>query len=389
MPGDDTPSDLLANDPLDHLLTETASVSVNPEQVSRLQHSWDRITSRRRRIRRTLGASMVLLACVTLGPAFRFSLHSPLADPELVTVPLDVNRPAQAESTSTRSDNGSKSLSESRERQRRIETYERAVFAVANRQIQEEQFVSRAETLSSCLQSMTTAFSQEPAEGVDAAAIARPLRVWPEYESMLLKSEVLRQRDSPRKRAAIALLCEIASPRSLPDLLGMLNTPDCPAHVLRAVVRVASAETLAQLARTTMSPAVQYEIAAGLLRKDDPGLRAYLQLVKSPHASAAALMAADQLSPEQIDFTFGLLGASRVADRLSAAAVLGQINNPRVTEALASRVVRNESRFEALIALASSKDLNAGRFLAAAQEDVLLAASVRAARIRARQLFSG
>ena len=282
-------------------------------------------------------------------------------------------------------DNKSESSRETQVRQGQ-QAYEQVVLAIAHCQLREGERVGRAETLNDRLETLTVAFSEGRTEGVDVAMVARPLRLSSEYETLLLSSQVLRQQDSARRRAATALLCEIASRRSLPTLLAMLRAPSCPEHVLSAVLRLGNVETLERLARTTISPHVQYEILRALLGKDDPGLRAYLRLVRIPQVSSVALTAAGELSPKQIDSIFARLSASRVADRLVAAMVLAQIHDPRVTEALATGVVRNESRFEALVALAASQDLSARRFLAAAEKNIFLAATVHAARKRVRQI---
>ena len=232
--------ELPEHDALDHLLSEADFVSLDEARVARLETKWDRITSHRRRRRRAMGASLAVLMCVTLGAAFQFTRPFMFRNRQIAVEPSGRNglqtpeERAPSRQRDTASDARRKIQEESQQR-----VFEGAVLAVARRQLRQTRVVSNAQLLEDCLNSLESAMSNGLDESVDVAVVSQPLLDSREYELLLLQSEIWRTHNSPRRRAAVVLLSEIASPRSLPTLLALLVEPNCPDRVSTAVVRLA------------------------------------------------------------------------------------------------------------------------------------------------------
>jgi hypothetical protein len=79
-----------------------------------------------------------------------------------------------------------------------------------------------------------------------------------------------------------------------------------------------------------------------------------------------------------VEDLFAAMSNERMRVRMDAARTLGGLNNPAVSRRLAQMAINNINRREALVALLSSSDPVARQFLAAAQQDLELAPSVRA-----------
>ena len=79
-----------------------------------------------------------------------------------------------------------------------------------------------------------------------------------------------------------------------------------------------------------------------------------------------------------VDELFAAMSSSKVSVRLSAARTLGEMNDPAVSHRLAQMALENVSRREALVALMASSDTVARTFLAYAERDLTLAATMRA-----------
>jgi len=79
-----------------------------------------------------------------------------------------------------------------------------------------------------------------------------------------------------------------------------------------------------------------------------------------------------------VDELFAAMSGPKVSVRLSAARTLGEMNDPAVSRRLAQMALENVSRREAVVALLASSDFVARNFLAYAERDAALAATVRA-----------
>ncbi len=118
------------------------------------------------------------------------------------------------------------------------------------------------------------------------------------------------------------------------------------------------------------------EQAIALVYRHDNGLDG--SIASKAVAKAAEPLASDVADQANVDELFAEMSNPRMSVRLTAARALGSRNDPEISSRLVKMAIGNLNRREALVALLSSSDLVARQFLAYAQENVELAASVRA-----------
>jgi hypothetical protein len=114
-----------------------------------------------------------------------------------------------------------------------------------------------------------------------------------------------------------------------------------------------------------------------LLAHDDvESVGLYLDRVADLRTSEAALdcMAADPNPPLEALFQF--LRGPQEGRRMAAATVLGRMDNPEISRKLIAMVSRGSYRREAMIALLSSTETTARQYLAGAERDQMLSATL-------------
>jgi len=98
----------------------------------------------------------------------------------------------------------------------------------------------------------------------------------------------------------------------------------------------------------------------------------------APAGRAATSVETSDADQPPVDELFAAMSNPRVSIRLSAARTLGEMNHPEISRRLARMAMENVNRREALAGLLASSDDVAQRFLAYAQRDLTLVATMRA-----------
>jgi hypothetical protein len=189
------------------------------------------------------------------------------------------------------------------------------------------------------------------------------------------------------QRVIARLLALLGSPRSVPALLTLAQTPETHAAAIRALTLLADENTLAALARAEREPSLQTQLIGQLLsRNSREAVALYLDLFAAPQLRGAALVALDDHTSPPIELLFAALNNGDSSQRLSAAVLLGRIDGPQVTERLVAQVFRHINRQEAFVALLASSGQEARQFIDAAHRDQTLFAAVNSAQLQLQRL---
>jgi len=220
------------------------------------------------------------------------------------------------------------------------------------------------------------------AEDVDLAEVAKPLvAARSEYEERLVQE--LRRSHGPRRLAAIALLGQIGTARSVPGLGRLTADPETHAAAVRALARLAEPETVGQLAAGEADEALRQELLAELVARGDVrSVAIYLRFVQQRSTSRSALAALDRVAEPPVSRLFEFLRSPQQTQRLAAAVALGQIDGPEVSRRLIDMVLSDVPCRAALVALVASSGPEPSRFVSQARADPLLAGSVRSIEYR-------
>jgi HEAT repeat protein len=120
----------------------------------------------------------------------------------------------------------------------------------------------------------------------------------------------------------------------------------------------------------------------------EPALIGYLSLLRDDGTRDEALALAVEMPQIPIATFVGLLDYKEESVRLSAAILLGHLNNAEVTQQLITRLTKKPSdSTEAWMALMACHDELAGRFLAYATERPQLLGHFNTARVRWAQMI--
>jgi hypothetical protein len=139
------------------------------------------------------------------------------------------------------------------------------------------------------------------------------------------------------------------------------------------------------IAQPDMPEARRQELLQALLSDSQSprAIGAYLRFVDKPDTREAALRAAKTMPNPPVEAMFAALSSSSlVSQREAAARVLARIDGPAVTQRLATMAMQNQSRREALSALAMIDTKDAHAFLDRAAQSGPLAGAVRSARLQ-------
>jgi hypothetical protein len=182
--------------------------------------------------------------------------------------------------------------------------------------------------------------------------------------------------DPARSQTAAQLIASMADEDSVPLLMQMDRTAATRDAAIRGLASVASPALLARLVRSHTVPEHRQSLIAGLFRSTD-GIKTYLDLVSDRSTSSDALATLDRVKTPPTEMFFAALSDPHISVRLAAAKVLGRIDGPQTTQRLVAMTEHNQSRREALIALADSRGPEARQFLAEAGRGGPLAGPVR------------
>lgn len=182
--------------------------------------------------------------------------------------------------------------------------------------------------------------------------------------------------------AALRLLVPLASARSLPILRAAAVNEKLRDLVLPALLRLEDSSRLVQFALNDSGRERRRIVFATLWDRQDPDTaNLVFQCVQnSPvHADAAAALVNAERPP--IDWLCGVITDSPLAsDRTTAAELLARLDRPEITARLIALTDHAASRQAALQGLLASSDPSARKFLASAEQDPYLVASIYNAR---------
>jgi hypothetical protein len=161
-----------------------------------------------------------------------------------------------------------------------------------------------------------------------------------------------------------------------------LHSPDLRTTALPALLRLEDSVSLGQLALAEPDQARRLEIMATLWQREDPEAVTLMFRLASQGAHRADAVAALQTSARPpVDWLCQVVvHAPRAADRTTAAELLGRLERPEVTARLIDLTQDAAGRRAALAGLLTSTETSARQFVAAAENDPYLIASIRSVR---------
>lgn len=394
-PHDDQPRDLL-----DSLLREADWPGPDPQSLARLQKHWRVLSPSRPRtphlsFRRGM-ALAAALAGVAAGallwhmsqPDDEPQLAAPVPFPERELSPVEQAPPVPSGPFTREVETSEGPTTDTPESPRHIdEPVEPTRVATAREPTAYESLLFLAE------QRRTSAARQEQIDQWATAAIEKlvanpaadfrtvgtpPGMARPAIEARML---ALAQRLQGEERvAAIRLLAIVGTQRSVPILLKWSAHPATRDAAIRSLATLADSALLGKLVAAEQNLALRQELLASLLKRGDAtSVAIFLSFVEEDAKTPAALAATADLPPQVLQTLLEFLQGPQLSQRMAAARVLGQIDDPRVAQRLIHMVQDNVCRQEALVALFSSRRREASEFLAFARHDPLLMASVHAA----------
>ena len=182
--------------------------------------------------------------------------------------------------------------------------------------------------------------------------------------------------------AALRLLVPLASSRSLPVLRAAAVNEQLRDLVLPALLRLEDSPRLVQFALHDSGRERRRIVFASLWDRQDPAAWSLVFQCASDSPvradAAAALVNAEQ---PPIDWLCGVItDAPRASERTMAAELLSRIDSPEVTSRLIELTDHAASRQAALLGLLASSEPSARKFLASAEQNPFLVASIFNAR---------
>jgi hypothetical protein len=379
---------------LDAVLREATWAEIEPERVQSLRQRWAAINQRRTRRTRLLSTVAVVALIVSSAALHRVAVERagrPAAargEKPQAELPSDLGQPEPKSETPARANHPPLIASgqnadppvdvpAARPRGR---AYEQLILAAVRRRVAQRAGES-SESPATRLEAAIDQIVEDPK--ADVAEVCRPLVDRRELVERQL-AQIIHQSNGARRQASAVLLSHLASGRSLPLLAELRQWPATREAATTAMARLADPVTLARLAIGESRPELQRRLMAGLLQRNtEQSVRLFLNLVQHPAIGQRAIQSVQEVSDPPVEILIGYLSAPRTRHRLAAARVLGQLNDPEVSRQLIELVFHSQVGREALVALSSSQEPSAAQFVARAQLDLSLAATLRAARHRA------
>lgn len=379
-------------DPFDDLLQQAAWPDADSPRVARLQHEWDQLVSRRNRRHRLALVATLVVVSTTAYFSFRQLDHSTVvtnpavepAAPEPIS-PTDVTpvEPSPRENPS--------------------DVFEQQMLAALNRRLEQQHQLRirqwqqadanpneatsagnarRRLTVDELVERQMSQPDQEPSQVVQTWSGAKTT-----LETQLIRFAQRRDVTAEQRIAAVQLLSTVASRRALPVLMQARRWPPVYETATMAMARLGTPVELRGLVQAETSREVRLNVATELFERGDPDAVAQvLAMTRQPDTSALVRQVARQSNRPPIPTLVAALQSPRVADRDTAALLLSECPHDQVTNVLVQLVLKNVSRREALTALVRRSDAQSTQFVRHAEADLLLNASVRAARAGAESL---
>lgn len=399
-------------DPLDRMLEGAAWPEPDPDRLARLQQQWRELSPARARRRRSawMAAAIAIAAGLLIGvvlwrvveegsqdtrrasppAAPRQRGERPLrkiakGSPKRNTPPS--NAKAAKDGPAVRVPNPTDVPARMAARSRPATPYERLVFRALTRRPKPPVKQARQEAEQARQKLLEEAIARRVAEpDGDLGELTEPLM--PERQSYeLLLAERTGQFDGPRQVAAIELLGQLGSGRTVPLLAGLSRSPTAHGPAVRALGRLADPDTVGRLAAEEADPALQQELLAALASREDArSVAVYLRFVPRQKTRDAALSALHDVDRPPVERLFERLTSTDRAQRTAAALALGSLDDPQVPARLI-QMVGQGNRQEPLLALAASSQRGALEFVNLARKNPLLLGSVRTIEYRLKTLF--
>ncbi len=208
------------------------------------------------------------------------------------------------------------------------------------------------------------------------------------YEQALAKAIVACERRTDGSAAAdqvaaTRVLAEVATWRSFSLLQALAEESRLHAASIPGLARLASPPVLVRLIRVECEPACQKTLLVALgQHADDVAVDAYLRFVCDRRTSRQALAAAASMPAPPFEAWFARLDAHRVADREAAALALGQVQDVRVSLALAALAIERDPWTQSWLGLLNSTEPAAREFVALAWQKTFLRPAMQAASRR-------
>jgi len=382
-------------DPLDELLASAVWPLPRPDQLKRLRASWQTRARSARLIRRSMVAAAVLLVAglaiwqlrtvrEDFGPQpgpkhyiaekpVSSTLDDILDAPEIESSPSSAQFAAgkQAPSPITQASPAAENVLDrllvlSVDRRRR-ELSEAAAIRPDIDRLDEaiEELTSGKSTLEQLQQSLSP-----------QAEVLEPRLV-----------DLVRQSTGPRQIASLQLLAAVGTARSLPILMELRETAELRREATRGVARLALPIAIARLVIQEADGETQRLLLSALLERNTrEAVDLFLNLAGNARLSQTAFDSLADVQHAPVDLLIETLHAPRVSRRLLAAKVLGGLRDPSISPRLIAMAVQGDSRREVLVAMLSSADPQATRFLASGRNDPSWAAQIQAAASDAQPL---
>ncbi len=143
-----------------------------------------------------------------------------------------------------------------------------------------------------------------------------------------------------------------------------------------------------QPAAEQQDAALRQELSSLLAKNDLQSVRTFLERVQDQRTSAVALDCLASAANPPVELLFRCLRGPTAGQRTAAALALGRLNRPAVSRRLIAMIERGTYRQEAMIALLSSSEPAARQFLANAERNRMLAASLWNAKRQLQNPFT-
>lgn len=344
----------LPQDPLDECLKNARWPEPTGLARNRLEAQWEslalsRFQSRRRMLRWTLAASVVLALGLSIGGWLLFQPEGP----EIIPNVPNLTSPNLADGPAIKRDKPT-----AEEPWVRIPTrYEEAAFRAAVKHRQRSGDNPQAKPLVQTLNRILV----EPEANV--AELCQPLKTRrATYEELILAR--LGAWNLAEQRAALKVLREIGSPQAIPVLDHLSRDPEFAKDAWPVALHLAPVKLLGEWAKSG-TPSQKKDAMQKLLsqREDPSALGMMLHLVALPDSRtlAVSVIAADPNPP--IEPLFAYLKGGTTKQRHTAGLVLGQLKNPKVTKELLAMAKGQSFPPEVMLGLLNSRDRDAAKFL--------------------------
>ncbi len=368
-----------ASDPeLDRLLGQAKWPEPRPEEIRRLRGYWQ--TARRRRARR-LYAVCAVAATLLMTVGIR-AWRSPQESPKAIATHAAFE-PSTGHSATVASESPSVSAGDLFAA-RDPNLYERVVMMGAPRErVAKSRTATKRPPIERTIDELIAILITDPSDDItDWLPVGE--RDLARCERMLWG--IIESASDDRRLAATRVLVQLATPRSMPILMGLAN--DLATHdvAVLGLARLVSTAELARLASIDPDAKLRQILLGKLLeRRTLEAVGLYLSFVDSQDSRALALAAIANMADPPVDYLLSFIESPQRSLRLAAARTLAQLPGPEVARRLSELALDGVGRQEALIALLLSHNSQANNFLNHARRDLYLVASVHAAE---QQLLS-